>query len=203
MKNCLKFLVLTLLSITFLTSCNEDDDNSWYEEQQKELARIDSTKKAQAPILKTYAEEHLGSSRTLDTATGIWFEILTPNTDDSYNFINQNGALNNFLVKAKYEGKLVLTGATFETNTEGADFTANGVISAWQFAIFPKSVTLNGNVQQIGGLTANGVKKGGKIRFITPSTLAYDNYDRKDASGAVKIPANSPLDFTIEVMDIK
>ena len=66
-------------------------------------------------------------------------------------------------------------------------------IPAWQIAFFPKKI---GDLN-LGGLTVKGLSKGTKIRIITPSYWAYQNMSNS------KIPANSSLDFTIEVVDIK
>jgi FKBP-type peptidyl-prolyl cis-trans isomerase FkpA len=195
MKKLLNLTLATILGTLLFTSCNKNEDNSYEEEYQKELARIDSTNKAQAPILKTYAEQVLGPTRKLDSASGIWFEELLPATDNSYSFISATGQLKTFLTTAKYSGRLVPTGTEFSPEAEG-NFTSQGVIPAWQFAYYPKSVTLDNIERKIGGITANGLKTGAKIRIIAPSTLCYDKTSRD------KIPANSPLDFTIEVKSI-
>ena len=50
---------------------------------------------------------------------------------------------------------------------------------------------------KLGGLTEKGLQKGSKIHIMAPSLYGYQN----QAVGT--IPANSPLDFVIEVTDIK
>ncbi|MNF13026.1 FKBP-type peptidyl-prolyl cis-trans isomerase [compost metagenome] len=50
---------------------------------------------------------------------------------------------------------------------------------------------------KLGGLTEKGLQQGSKIHIMVPSRWAHGSL----AMG--KIPANSPLDFVIEVVDIK
>lgn len=206
MKKILKTLVLTLAVGTFFASCNKDTDNSWYEEQEllrkKEIARIDSTLKAQAPLLKTYAEENF-TNPTLDDSTGFWFEILTPATDQSYQYtLTSSGNWVTPIASVKYKGEL-MNGTVFDEpsqpismNIVQSSQSQNGLIPAWVIAFRPKKITFNGTEFNTG-LIEGGLKKGHKIRFIAPSPYCYDNISRD------KIPANSPLVFTIEVLDIK
>lgn len=78
-------------------------------------------------------------------------------------------------VKAKYAGRLLGSSTTFDANT--ATFPLGGVIPGWQIG-----------VQKIG--------PGGKIRLIIPSPWAYG----PQATGV--IPANSILDFDIELLEV-
>lgn len=110
-----------------------------------------------------------GITVTKDPETGIFYQIIEPGTGT----IEYNGLTS---ITADYEGRL-LNGTVFDTQT-AISFTLNGVIPAWQFAI-PK------------------IQKGGKIRFITPSFYAYQNFANN------RIPANSPLDFTVTLKDVK
>lgn len=195
MKKTLNLLVATMIGMLALTSCNKDNeyDDSWY---QKEIARIDSTNKAQAPILKEYALEHLGEDSKLDTLSGIWFIELGQAPENSFNYINSSGQLNSFLAKVVYTGRMVPNGEVFDSTDEPKSFSAEGIIQSWLHAFYPKSVELNGMERKIGGLTAHGLNKGSKIRIVAPSTLCYDNEAKED------IPPNTPLDFEIDVKDI-
>jgi FKBP-type peptidyl-prolyl cis-trans isomerase FkpA len=77
-------------------------------------------------------------------------------------------------IKAKYTGRL-LNGTVFDSSTDGTFTSSLGsLIPGWQ-KVVPK------------------LKNGGKIRMLIPSGLGYGT----SASG--KIPANSVLDFDIEV----
>ncbi|WP_449435149.1 FKBP-type peptidyl-prolyl cis-trans isomerase [Pedobacter steynii] len=80
------------------------------------------------------------------------------------------------LVTCNYTGRL-LDGTQFETNN-GAKFTMGGIIAGWQI-----------------GLPL--IQKGGKIRLIIPSYYAYGNVKNGP------VPANSVLDFTIEITDLQ
>lgn len=97
--------------------------------------------------------------------SGIYYQIIAPG---SGNF-NYTGGTQ---VTVNYEGRL-LNGSVFDKNT-GATFSLGGLIAGWQIGI-PL------------------IQRGGKIRLLIPSTLAYMNQAR------VGIPENSVLDFTIEL----
>ena len=99
-------------------------------------------------------------------SSGIYYQILTPGTGNlSYSGSTQ--------VTVNYEGRL-LNGSVFDKSSSAVTFSLGGLIQGWQVGI-PL------------------IQKGGKIRLLIPSTLAYMNQER------VGIPANSVLDFTIEL----
>jgi FKBP-type peptidyl-prolyl cis-trans isomerase FkpA len=80
-------------------------------------------------------------------------------------------------VTVNYNGKL-LNGNSFDANT-GLEFRLDGVIPGWTIGI-PK------------------INSGGRIRLIVPSALAYGN--RSPGAG---IPANSVLDFTVDLLSFR
>ncbi|WP_432711682.1 FKBP-type peptidyl-prolyl cis-trans isomerase [Pedobacter sp.] len=80
-------------------------------------------------------------------------------------------------VTVKYEARLLDGTVVDKTNTDAVSFPLSGVIEGWQ-----KGIPL--------------IKAGGKIRLIIPSTMAYTN--RKVGA----IPANSPLDFTVDLISV-
>lgn len=81
-------------------------------------------------------------------------------------------------VTAKYTGRL-LDGTVFDqTTSQALSFPLGNVIVGWQIGV-PL------------------IQKGGKIRLLIPSTYAYGR------SAAGKIPANSVLDFDIELVDVQ
>lgn len=84
----------------------------------------------------------------------------------------------NSKITIKYEGKL-LDGTLFD-NGDGKEqsFYLSSLIKAWQIGV-PK------------------IQKGGSIRLIVPPSLGYGN----QSSGP--IPANSPLDFKIELINVQ
>ena len=102
-------------------------------------------------------------------SSGLYYQILTPGSGNTSFSSSTNVTVN-------YEGKL-LNGKGFEKSSVPATFSLGGLIQGWQIGI-PL------------------IQKGGKIRLIIPSTLAYKN---QSPSGA--IPANSVLDFTIDLIN--
>ena len=99
-------------------------------------------------------------------SSGVYYQIITPGTGN----VIYTGATQ---VTVNYEGRL-LNGSVFDKSITAATFSLGGLIAGWQIGI-PL------------------IQKGGKIRLLIPSTLAYMNQVRKG------IPENSVLDFTIEL----
>ncbi|WP_026897824.1 FKBP-type peptidyl-prolyl cis-trans isomerase [Daejeonella oryzae] len=84
----------------------------------------------------------------------------------------------NTSVSAKYKGRL-LSGSVFDEATANPiSFKLGGVIVGWQIGV-PL------------------IQKGGKIRLLIPSAYGYGQ------SSAGSIPANSVLDFDIELVDVQ
>lgn len=81
-------------------------------------------------------------------------------------------------VKMKYTGRL-LNGTVFDSSADGIEFKMDGVIKGW-------TLTIPGKI---------GV--GGKMRLLIPSRLAYKDIVQQG------IPANSVLDFDVEIVSIK
>ncbi|MES2827613.1 MAG: FKBP-type peptidyl-prolyl cis-trans isomerase [Bacteroidota bacterium] len=80
-------------------------------------------------------------------------------------------------ISVKYSGSL-LNGVVFDSKTTAVTFPLSNAITGWQAGI-PL------------------IRKGGKIRLLLPSFYGYGNV----ASGP--IPANSVLDFTVELTDVQ
>lgn len=100
-------------------------------------------------------------------SSGLYYQILAPGSG-STNFSSSTN------VTVNYEGKL-LNGTGFDKSTAPVTFPLGNLIQGWQIGI-PL------------------IQKGGRIRLIIPSALAYKNQSPSSA-----IPANSVLDFTIEL----
>jgi len=98
---------------------------------------------------------------------GIFYQVIAPGEGTSIDGLS--------VITADYTGK-IMDGEVFETSTNST-FPLKNVIPCWYFAL-----------QQI--------KKGGTIRFISPSFYGYKNIANN------KIPANSILDFTVTVTDV-
>lgn len=191
MKNRLiQFLVLAIAVISF-ASCNKNDDNYFDANKQFEL---------DAQAIKTFVDAKLPVA-VLDSNSGIWYQVIAEG-DGAYEYKSKDSIVYGETKKVpvtpkisvRYTGQL-LDGTVFDQNQsqEGMTGFLTQYIPAWQIAFFPKKI---GDLK-IGGLTVKGLSKGAKIRVITPSYWAYGNLSNG------KIPANSPLDFMIEVVDIK
>lgn len=104
---------------------------------------------------------------------GVFYQIIAPGSG-SFEYRN------NTEVTANYTGRLLGNDTPFETTTGKAPvpFALGRVIAGWQIGV-PL------------------VQKGGKIRLFIPSYLGYGNRNNGP------IPANSVLDFDIEVVDLK
>jgi len=147
----------------------------------------------EAPIIASYVQDSLDAvNMTYDANTGIWYSVDSVAGGD-YSYEQWPD------ITVKFKGKL-LDGTVFDgtdnlTNYPDSVLTVNlsNLIDAWKLVFIPKEV--NGTV--VGGLTVNGLQKGAKVKFVTPSPLAY-----QDVNNGM-IPANSPLYFEIEVLDIK
>ena len=190
----LKQLFYLIITASLFTSCLKED------EIYDPVSQFESEK----PVIKSYANTKFPNMVYSSDTTGIWFEVTNPGIQGSYEYkvidtVNYNGqpikGLRLPIVTVKYTGKLIPSESVFDSNQTEAGFTSklSELIPAWQIAFLPKSV----GSAPFGGLTPKGLQKGSKIRVVTPSAFAYGNRDYG------KIPANSPLYFEIEVLDIK
>lgn len=104
-------------------------------------------------------------------SSGVYYQIISQGSGVS--------AVGSSTITANYEGRL-LDGTVFDkTTTKPLVFSLRDVINGWQAGI------------QL-------VQKGGKIRLLVPSRLAYGGHPPTSA-----IPMYAVLDFTIEVVDIQ
>lgn len=199
MKKLLSPLFLGIAAIALsIISCSKSDDSPVFDD----AAQF----KADSITLKNYVDSKFPDAQ-YDSVTGIWYEILAEGEGNyQYKIVDTlNAKFLKFTPTVKYIGKL-LSGsifdqtetdktATFEilTNTGYQYPFFSSLIPAWTFAFAPRKI---GDVK-LGGLTEKGLQKGTKIHIMAPSLYGYQNR----AVGT--IPANSPLDFIIEVVDIK
>lgn len=104
-------------------------------------------------------------------SSGLYYQIITPGTGASVTSSSTVGVV--------YTGKL-LDGTQFDQATSTISFPlGSGLIAAWNI-----------------GLPL--IKVGGRIRLISPSTLAYGN-----KSPGPGIPKNAILDFTIDLHNVQ
>lgn len=224
MKNVLGLFAAVALMATTFTACNKSDDFDYegqLEAAKKEERKIDSIFSSQKLLIEDYIESNF-SNPIEDTVTyqyqyidkkikrGIFYQIDSEPTDNSYQYKGQiiNSAYGSYFapilpkVKLKYSAKL-LNGTVVGQETTGSDFDFNTMSeniynSAWQIAFVPYSIQYNGETRVLKGLTQNGLKKGSKIKMITPSPWAFHT----KAIGTT-IPANSPLVYEFEVLEIQ
>lgn len=182
------FILMGLMAV----SC--DKEEVYVYDQQLVLER-------EAPLIASYiTANRLSDSAKLHQETGIWY-ILSDSGSTAVDYlavdsITNKVELKNKLVRVKYTARM-LDSTLFEENLllDSIPYeplltseTDTGRILAWKIAFYPKSV---------GGLLEGGLRIGAKIRIITPSVYAYQ--DRP--YGILK--ENSPLDYELEVLDIK
>lgn len=102
--------------------------------------------------------------------SGLLYEIINPGSGIV--------PLSTSTVSAVYTGKL-FNGTTFDAAANPVSFSLSNVIDGWKIGI-PK------------------IKKGGRIKLIIPSALAYSC----TGSGNT-IPPNTPLYFDVTLYDVK
>ena len=118
-------------------------------------------------ILKFLSDKNITAQKH---SSGIYYQILATGSGS----MNYNA---NTTISAKYTGRL-LDGSVFDNGGgQAISFKLGGVITGWQAGI-PL------------------IQKGGRIRLLIPSGLAY-GCDGRDA-----IPKNAVLDFDIELINV-
>ncbi|WP_333625729.1 FKBP-type peptidyl-prolyl cis-trans isomerase [Sphingobacterium siyangense] len=198
MKKLLSPLFMGFAAIAFLiVSCNKSDDAPVYD--------ANAQFKTDSVTLKNYVSQNYPAAQ-YNSETGIWYEILTEGTGEYVYKLTDtlNGKYLKYKPTVKYVGKL-LNGNVFDKTDTAIEFEIrtntgyqypfydSNIIPAWTFAFAPQKI----GDMKLGGLTEKGLQKGSKIHIMAPSLYGYQN----QAVGT--IPANSPLDFVIEVTDIK
>ncbi|HMR85494.1 MAG TPA: FKBP-type peptidyl-prolyl cis-trans isomerase [Niabella sp.] len=134
---------------------------------EKATPCVSKTVQEELPAMIKYATD---SSITYQQhESGILYEIIEPGTGANPTATST--------VKAKYQGRL-LNGQLFDGSTDGVSFNLSEVIKGWTIAV-PL------------------LKKGGKMKMIIPSSLAYDCHPY------YPFFHNKPLYFYIELVDVQ
>lgn len=102
--------------------------------------------------------------------SGIYYQIISPGIGNAVFTSSTNVSVN-------YEGYL-LNGTLFDKSRAVTTFPLGNLIQGWQIGI-PL------------------IQKGGRIRLLVPSGLAY-----KNTSPSSSIPENAVLDFKIDLIDV-
>lgn len=115
---------------------------------------------------------NLTTATRIDT-TGVFYVVVAPGTgNDLYT--------NSTRVTVNYTGRKIATGEVFaQSNNFNPSYTLGEVIRGWRLGI-PQ------------------IKKGGKVRLLIPSRYAYGPFEQP----ILGLPANSVLDFDIELLDV-
>ncbi|WDF68255.1 FKBP-type peptidyl-prolyl cis-trans isomerase [Sphingobacterium oryzagri] len=204
MKVFFRFLCAVVVAAVAFSSCSSGNDYDFeraLEEQRIKDSlnnvRIRGIIAEQAGAVKTFADQNLTNAK-LDTASGIWYQVVQAGDENSYTYEVTPGGISAPTVEVKYKGTL-LNGTVFDETAVGktAQLPLAQLVQAWRYAFWPKTLRFNGVTYQLGGLTPTGLKKGSIIKFVTPSPWAYDTRSSE------KIPANSPLYFEIEVVNLR
>ena len=110
---------------------------------------------------------------TNGVATGVYYKIDTLGTGNAL-FTSST------LVTVGFSGSIMGSSNTFiKTDIFHPSFSFGQMILGWQYGI-------------------KHIKKGGTVRFLVPSGLAYGPYEQPQ----LQLPANAILDFTIKLYDI-
>ena len=111
-----------------------------------------------------------GNISYTEDISGLFYEIITPGSGMAPNATST--------ISVVYTGKL-LNGTTFDATANPINLQLSSVIDGWKI-----------------GLPL--IKKGGRIKLIIPSALAYS------CTGAgTSIPPNTPLFFDVTLTDVK
>lgn len=178
--------ILVVLTVLSVSSCMKDTPQFDFE------ARLAEEK----IMIREYVAENYPNAIESTEYPGIWYDITSEGESGSYTYrVNDN--INQLIIPTittRYKVKL-LNGTQVDENQSEAGWSSklNEVIPAWQIAFLPKSI----DEHDLGGLTESGLQKGAELILITPSYYAYANQQRPN------IPANSPLVFQLEVLDIE
>jgi FKBP-type peptidyl-prolyl cis-trans isomerase len=126
---------------------------------------------SEAAAIQQYATDH-GFSGVVDPASGVYIQVLNPG--------NGPVPLSTSRVFVKYTGRLASTNGVFEEQTNHLEtgWVLGSLIPGWQIGL--------GTIQ-----------KGGKVRLIIPSSLAYG------CRGVAAIPGDAILFFEIELVDVQ
>lgn len=143
-------------------------------------------------LIAEYVQEKFPEA-TKHNDSGIWWAILVDaeESDDDYEYKIIENYLESPVIKVNYSGKL-LSGVQFDSGNDVTFNLGNLIVVAWHAMFLPSKI----GETDVFGITPKGLRKGMKVRFVTPSQWAYGRY------GQGNIPSNAPLDFTIEVLDI-
>jgi len=195
MKN-FNFLILALIVGIGFSACSKDKTEYYDPQKWFDLER---------PVLANYVDSVPELKGAVADSSGIYYVVMDPGLQDStdndfyhYNINNAN-EIEVPRIRVNYVGQMVPNGVEFDKGND-KEFLLTTTVGAWQKAFLPKYIMdKQGKLRYNGigmGITEFGLQKGAKVRIVLPSYYGYQ--DRTVGS----IPANTPLDFYIEVLEV-
>lgn len=128
----------------------------------------------------TYLQNYLATNSIIASqhTSGIFYAIVDPGAGSVATVCSN--------ITVNYSGVLLSNGHEFDSDNSaaGVSFVLGQLIVGWQ-----KGLPI--------------IRKGGTIVLYIPPSLGYKSTDRLDQYGAVVIPANSYLKFTIHLLDVQ
>ena len=204
MKNLIKAAALAVTGAVMFSSCMKEGE-VFDPYEQRELEK---------PLIKEYVAENYPNAKEHED-TGIWYEIIEEGEAGEHTY-EVRDTLNSKWIAAdvvmSYTGKLVEDGTTFdETKDPSVGDTLqvalnlyNGqgtMIQGMLLGLFPKEIKVTEGGEEktieLGHVFEEGAQPGAHFRIIMPSLYGYGNQSQG------KIPANSPLDFEIKILDLE
>jgi len=210
-----------LLGTFTLASCNKKDSYDYEAERARVLQQeqqFDALLTTQKASIEKYVQENFKGVAIVDTTKvpysvydkktprGIIYEMLAVPTEaeeKAYEYkIDANGQglfIKYPKVTINYTVKLLNGNQVESANNELFNLNQNFPVRTpiWNFSFLPAKMKYNGIEYITNGLTKAGLKKGSKIRVVTPSAWAYGSVAKTN------IPANSPLVYEFEVLKIE
>lgn len=200
MNKTYSYIAAIFSFILLFSACSDNKDTF------DPVAQLETEK----PVIEAYVKKNYPNA-VQHQNTGIWYEVIESPTEVDYEYplkdtLNQKWIWTQGVIN--YKGKLVSNGTVFDQTKDPSVGTElplymsltsgqGSVITAWLMAFYPKKY-MNGTQElNLGMIFENGAQKGAKFRIITPSYYAYGN------RSAGSIPANSPLEFEIEVLKLE
>lgn len=167
------YILILVIATLGFSACKKETVDYEAIYKEQQAKALEQYGKDTVIINKFIADNNIPAVK--DTVFDVYYQIIEPGTGTKPN--------DNSPIKVLYKGSL-LNGSVFDTTQKGGKnepvtFDAlRGLIAGWRIGL-PK------------------IKTGGKIRLIIPSGYGYG------AQANQGIPANSILDFEIELLEIQ
>lgn len=169
----LRFLLIGFLAITAIVACKKQQYD-----YEGHLATDDA-------IIRSYLQSNNMSTQYSKDESGIYYQIINPGGTEDVTYSVSSAITVNYTAK--------LLGKTVAVDSTGIYNQANMAFDNPQ----PRTFAL-GRLIPGFQLAIVKLRKGGIIKVLIPSPLAY-----QDQNVATNLPANSILDYTIELTEVQ